>query len=175
MEPTETRAYPVCASCGSENVVCDAWASWNKQIDEWELDNTFDDGFCRDCEHTGALTWIEPPETPAQRTRRLNDEMRAKLLEGDISAYGSVMMTRGVAERGPLFTTAAARAVATFNDFSKDNDPHGEHDFGTIEVAGEKLFWKIDFYDLELTAHSPDKSDIGVTHRVLTIMLASEY
>lgn len=54
-------------------------------------------------------------------------------------------------------------------------DPHSEHDFGAFTLHGERLFFKIDYYDLGLTAHSPDPADPAVTQRVLTIMLASEY
>ena len=36
----------------------------------------------------------------------------------------------------------AIRTVATFDAFSADNDPHGEHDFGSFELAGDKFFWK---------------------------------
>ena len=60
-------------------------------------------------------------------------------------------------------------------DFTEDNDPHGEHDFGSFEMAGEKFFWKIDYFDLDLKFHSPDAANPDLTHRVLTIMLASEY
>ena len=114
-------------------------------------------------------------ETDTDRTRRLNDEMRERMLTGDVEVYGRVVMTRGVVERGGAFVGMAGKAVAEFDDFSEDNDPHGEHDFGSFEVTGEKLFWKIDYFDLELRFHSPDKSNIVVTERVLTIMLASEY
>jgi hypothetical protein len=42
---------------------------------------------------------------------------------------------------------AAAINVQNFADFSADNDPYGEHDFGSFEVAGETFFWKIDLYE----------------------------
>jgi hypothetical protein len=67
------------------------------------------------------------------------------------------------------------RAVAAFEAFDADNDPHGEHDFGALTVVGERLFFKIDCYDRSLTAGSPDPADAAVTVRVLTVMLAAEY
>jgi hypothetical protein len=42
------------------------------------------------------------------------------------------------------------RRVVTFADFTPDNDPHGEHDFGGFELAGRKFFWKIDHFDTAL-------------------------
>ena len=59
--------------------------------------------------------------------------------------------------------------------FRTSNDPWGEHDFGAVEVRGEKVFFKIDYYTLDLNAGSENPANEGETHRVLTIMLASEY
>ena len=167
--------YPVCRTCGSENVVCDAWARWNRTTQVWNLDQTFDDTFCHDCGQNQKIDWKPITESATDRTRRLNDEMRAGLLTGGSQAYGTIVMTRGVAEQGQSFVQRAGMAVSTFDAFDGDNDPHAEHDFGAFEIDGEKLFFKIDYYSLDMQGHSPDKSDIGVTHRVLTIMLASEY
>ena len=66
-------------------------------------------------------------------------------------------------------------AVRQFSDFTEDNDPHKEHDFGAFEVDGERFFWKIDYYDLKLEGGSENPADPSLTTRVLTIMLASEY
>lgn len=74
-----------------------------------------------------------------------------------------------------MVRSAALILLMEFNDFTEDNDPHGEHDFGAIEVGQEKLFWKIDYYDKVKQYHSPDAGDPVVTERVLTLMLASEY
>ena len=65
--------------------------------------------------------------------------------------------------------------VRRYNAFMPDNDPYGEHDFGSFRHAEATIFWKIDTYDMDLMMHSPDPSDPAVTARVLTIMLADEY
>jgi hypothetical protein len=69
----------------------------------------------------------------------------------------------------------AVKRVQAFDAFDADNDPYGEHDFGAFDVAGERLFWKIDYYNLTLDGGSPDPANPDQTRRVLTIMLVSEY
>lgn len=83
--------------------------------------------------------------------------------------------TAGVQALGQAFLTQAVAAVGAFADFDPDNDPYGERDFGTLRLQGQRLFWKIDYYDLALECGSPDPADVAVTRRVLTLMLASEY
>jgi Protein of unknown function (DUF3768) len=62
-----------------------------------------------------------------------------------------------------------------FGDFTPDNDPYGEHDFGCFELGACKFMWKIDYYDQRCEFGSEDPSDPRRTTRVLTLMLASEY
>jgi hypothetical protein len=62
-----------------------------------------------------------------------------------------------------------------FDNFNADNDQHREHDFGSFELEGEKLFWKIDYYDLAGEFGAEDPTDPKKTLRVLTVMLAEEY
>jgi hypothetical protein len=35
--------------------------------------------------------------------------------------------------------------LIAFDTFTNDNDPHRERDFGSFDLDGEKLFWKIDY------------------------------
>lgn len=51
---------------------------------------------------------------------------------------------------------------------------YGERDFGAFDHAGERIFWKIDYYDRTLRHGSEDPSDPTQTVRLLTIMFASE-
>lgn len=50
------RITKVCATCGSEDVRCDAFAVWNVELQEWELSATFDKGSV--CEPCGGETTI---------------------------------------------------------------------------------------------------------------------
>ena len=85
-------------------------------------------------------------------------------------------MTAGVNAHGPEFVARAVAAVIAFNAFTNDNDPHREHDFGSFDLDGEKLFWKIDYYSTDdPDLGSEDPSDPAKTERALTIMLADEY
>ena len=74
-----------------------------------------------------------------------------------------------------IVTTSLDGRVHGFTAFSPDNDPYGEHDFGSFEYAGKTIFWKIDCYDRDLDNGSPDPTDPAVTTRVLTVLLAEEY
>ena len=78
------------------------------------------------------------------RVRELNDRFR------QTGTGGRVMVTRGVAAAGVTFISRALEAVRSFDAFTEDNDPHGEHG-------------------------SDDPADPEQTTRVLTIMLAEEY
>ena len=107
----------------------------------------------------------------AERIAKLNDQSRTN--------WGTkntrVVITQGVQAFSEKEQSEVFERVRTFDDFSEDNDPHKERDFGNFTYAGQKLFWKVDYYNLELDGGSPDPADPDVTMRVLTILLASEY
>jgi len=104
-----------------------------------------------------------------ERIRMLNDDARRFLTDGKI------LITSGIAALPMTDQAAIIDRVRTFADFTPDNDPYEEHDFGSFEHAGQSIFWKIDYYDRDERFGSPDPSDPAVTKRVLTILLAEEY
>ena len=108
-------------------------------------------------------------DTRTDRIRALNDELRQYLLGG------LAVITPGVAALGQQAVERIVKTIAVYDDFCHANDPHEEHDFGSFEADGQKIFFKIDYYEKSLTYHSPDPSDPSVTERVITIMLADEY
>jgi hypothetical protein len=85
------------------------------------------------------------------------------------------VLTQGVLACDPITVAELLIAVEDFDAFTPNNDPYGEHNFGVIKLHGNTFFWRFDCYDVDLLMHSPDSSDLTVTTRVLTVMLADEY
>lgn len=110
------------------------------------------------------------------RIAELNDQFRTT------GSGGRIFLTRGVMCLPNYLMLQIIAAVRSFDAFTPDNDPHGEHDFGAVTIEGEKIFWKIDYYQPNMEGeldvdylHSEDPSDPEHTIRALTIMLAEEY
>ena len=103
------------------------------------------------------------------KIRQLNDAFRTSF------KGGKVMLTLGIRSKAEHEVTEILERVVNFNDFNKGNDPYQEHDFGSFEYKGDKIFWKIDYYDKSLKFGSEDASDETITTRVLTVMTADEY
>lgn len=107
-----------------------------------------------------------------------NDQFRKKFMIpqfGVPEIQGRYLMTNGIVKLGPFAQIEIASKVREFNDFSEDNDPYKEHDFGSIRYNDNKIFWKIDYYDESYKYGSEAPADSKLTRRVLTAMLASEY
>lgn len=114
-----------------------------------------------------------PSRTAAGRPdiAALNDRFRRALPFG---RGGRAVMTRAVATLPEAQLGAVLAAVRTFDRFTPDNDPWGEHDCGRLQVDGEWVIFKFDYYaDAELDAGAEDGGPS--CYRVLTIMLGSDY
>ena len=112
---------------------------------------------------------VSPAAQATAEIRRLNDRLRVS------GAGGRIMVTAGIDALPPDTFAMILAAIVSFDAFNADNDPHGEHDCASLHVAGYDVIWKVDYFDLALSMHSPDPADPKVTRRVLTIMLAEEY
>lgn len=111
----------------------------------------------------------------AEAIAQLNDALR----RGDRSAIGAkggrYFITQGVEALPGYDPGVLAAALASYDGFDPDNDPHGERDFGDFTLFGADMFWKIDYYDQTITYGSDDPADPAKTTRVLTVMLTREY
>jgi hypothetical protein len=105
----------------------------------------------------------------SNRIAELSDALRTTL------SGGRVYLTRGNAALSPSVQDLIIARVRSFDEFTPENDPHGEHDFGILKLNGATIYWKIDLYDDDLKFGSPNPEDPSVTSRVLTILLAEEY
>jgi hypothetical protein len=116
--------------------------------------------------------------TPARAAAiaAINDDFRRHGPLFGISKFdGLWLVTSGVQALGPMFTWAALNTVFTYDDFTANSDPNGEHDFGAFEVEGTEVFWKFDYLERGTPWAAEDPADNPRTCRILTIMLASEF
>lgn len=170
-EQEDVGTLPICKACGSERVARAAWVCWNAQTGLWEVEDLQKQVRCQNCDSVAELTWKRVDGAVSrQRVRELNDAFRERC-EGT----GTIVVTQGISDLGPNAMREILDRVRTFEDFSEENDPWGEHDFGAFDHDEQKIFWKIDCYDRDRQAGSPNPGNPAVTHRVLTIMLAQEY
>src|SRR5262245_17218302 len=87
------------------------------------------------------------------RIRTLNDFFRTTFIGGQ------VVLSADVSELPMDTKSRLLLEVQKFANFTPDNDPFAEHDFGSFELEGDKFFWKIDYYDQDLIGGSEDPSE----------------
>ncbi len=100
---------------------------------------------------------------------RLNDMLRTHGIGGEVIA------TPGVTNLSHEMRARVIIAIKEFNDFEEENDPHKEHDFGSVDIEGQRFFFKIDAYDPSYMFATEDPFHPNKTRRVMTIMRAEEY
>ena len=101
--------------------------------------------------------------------KSLNDNFR-KSFNG-----GNVLLTTGINAKRQEEIAEILNQVRCFNNFTKANDPYNEHDFGSFDYNGEKIYWKIDYYDKDYCYLSDYPINPVISNRGLTVMLADEY
>jgi Protein of unknown function (DUF3768) len=108
-------------------------------------------------------------QSMAEKIAILNDKLRTQ------GEGGEVVVTSALVLKGPIFVLQAQQLVREYQNFSRDNNPFGERDFGSFELLGEVVMWQVAYFTKDFVMGSPDPSDTDVTARVLTIMLAADY
>ena len=121
----------------------------------------------------------EHPASGASEIARLNDWLRENITSpgsnrvvmtiGIAALIGDVNLFRGFRKRAELL-----RGVRDFDGFDEAINPYGERDMGKFEFEDTACYWKIDYYNVDLSAGSENPADALVTTRVLTIMRVDE-
>ena len=99
----------------------------------------------------------------------LNDKFRKSFIGGE------VLLSAGISAMSSEDKANIVSMVQNFNDFIPSNDVYGEHDFLSMDYKGNKIFAKIDYYDLNYEFMSENPANPDITNRVLTILLSCEY
>ena len=114
-------------------------------------------------------SFMSEKENRVQQIAETNDQVRQTVMRDRL------MITSGIRRLSHDTQNKIFAAIETYDDFKPSNDPHKEHDFGSIKIDGNSVFWKVDYFDNDLEYHSPDVLNRSVTRRVLIVMLAEEY
>lgn len=103
---------------------------------------------------------------------RMIKEVMVSMLNDKFRKLGfGVTMTNGAADLPDI--CGLMQHVRAYDEFTENNDPYGEHDMGSLMWHGHKVFWKIDYYNDQLTCFEDPLSQ--TCKRVMTVMLAEEY
>lgn len=58
-EPTTKATIPRCAKCKGTDVLFDAYAAWNAELQQHEIHSTYDRAVCEDCGGECKVEWSD--------------------------------------------------------------------------------------------------------------------
>jgi len=100
------------------------------------------------------------------RIRELNDAFRQSFQPDQ------VVLTSGVARLPNLMSLI--RQVKSYDTFRPEDDPYGEHDFGSLTFEDQKVFWQIQYFNKDCTAGAEDPAS-DEARRIMFVLLDCEY
>ena len=126
----------------------------------------------------------------AAQVARENDEFRKRIIEGYVflvtrtgigtrhfsssAVEGRLVMTEAVADLNAQDQVKLLELVRDKAEFTKGEDPRGEHDMGWVNHDGESYLFKIDYMESRRSEYFSDPYETD-PFRHLTLMHASEY
>jgi len=116
-------------------------------------------------------------EIHRRRVTTMNDQAAriAELNDAHRRSMSKVTLSSGLASQPDSTIAALLKRIAEYDAWNEGDDPYGERDFGVIVHDCERVYWKIDYFDLAMEGLSEDPADPAVTRRVLTVCFADEY
>ena len=97
----------------------------------------------------------------------LNDAIRKKI--PNVPQPHLFLISEGAMGLPPEKLSILVEMVKSFDSFSEDIDPRGEHDLVVVNLDGVKFYAKFDYFDEQLKYYKP-----GGRH-VLTLLRADEW
>lgn len=88
--------------------------------------------------------------------------------------HGTIIFTRAVHRLGDAFKQSALEFISIYKAFSREVDPFGVHEGGAFTLNKHRVGFRIDYFDHDLTTHSPAPDQNMYTTRVLTIYLIED-
>lgn len=121
----------------------------------------------------------EPKSIDATLVAEQNDQFRRWHCLGERKPGGFVpgkmVWTASFEAREADFKRAALKAIGEIEEFAAENDPARFHEFGAVEIDGETVWFKVDYFDKTYEWGAEDPSDLQNTCRVMTIMFPSDW
>ena len=81
--------------------------------------------------------------TDTKKIAELNDHVRQRMTSPWLIPSGvpaKILKTSGIHALPIEEQLVILATIRDFDTFTEDNDPHGEHDFGSLDYKGEKSF-----------------------------------
>lgn len=124
------------------------------------------------------VTQAYPPDVKIVAAHNdLFRQSRCLVIPADMILPGVVVMTQSLAACEPEFIDRARIAIGEIDEFDPNNDPDCYHDFGSVEIDGQAVWFKIDMFEAGTRktygAETPDVAER--TERVMTLMFPSDW
>ena len=110
--------------------------------------------------------------TRAEQIARLNDRARQGLDRTALVNFTRACLAEFCSDDTPNGLLAQAEMMKAMRQHAFVNDAHGERDFGQMTFRDMPVWFKIDYYDLDLEYGSEDPSDASITRTLARIRLA---
>ncbi len=113
--------------------------------------------------------------TRAEQIAGLNDRARLGLDRTGKTVFTRTCLAKFCSADTVSGLLAQAEIMKAVRQATFEDDAHGERDFGKVSYRDHPVWFKIDYYDMNLEYGSEDPADGSITRRVVTIMLPEDY
>jgi len=78
----------ICSNCGSQKVLADAYAEWDPHIEDWVINNVFEEYFCENCEKECDVINTEIEVNTQEKINSVTESLKHLLIEKN-GRYGN--------------------------------------------------------------------------------------